>query len=196
MSARSVQISHHRSFVRYAVAGVAVAAFALAGAQPAHADPVGDGIIGSHTAASCGWFPQTEGLLSLWDDKIVRVNLPSVSGVTADQLVWAHVRFLQPDSSGSRTDYRTGWFYTFASPGQMSTTWTSYQEGTPSWTYVQDAPGESGYAAGDTQNPVTSVYVTMYWMTGSTVTGSVSELATNAANAGYPYTCNGGGTLF
>ena len=99
-------------FARCAVITAAVVAISAVGAQPAQADT---GTTGSYTGASCGWYASTESMLSLWDDKIVRINLPSVSGVSDSQLVWAYVQFAQPSADGSMAAYRTGWFYT--SPG-------------------------------------------------------------------------------
>ncbi|MDT4917564.1 MAG: hypothetical protein QOH89_2264 [Pseudonocardiales bacterium] len=181
------------AFARCAVAGAAVVTMSLIGAAPAQADT---GSTGTYTGASCGWYPHTSSMLSLWDDKIVRINLPGVSAVSDGQLVWAHVQFAQPAADGSMAAYRDGWFYTYASPGQLTASWTSYQEGTPNWTYVEDAPGESGYVAGDVSNLSTSVFVSLYWMTGSTVTGSATEWAQNAGSVYHPEICNTGGTLF
>ena len=62
-------------------------------------------------------------------------------------------------------------------------------------TFVEDAPGESGYVAGDVRNLSTSVFVSLYWMTGSTVTGTATEWAQNAGAAYHPEICNTGGTL-
>jgi len=102
------------------------------------------------------------------------------------------------------TPYRSGWFYTYASPGQLTNTWTSLYGGTSgttyvapgtTLTYVDDAPGDSGYASGDSQNPVTRTEVFLYWMTGSTATGEAIDVGQNAANAEYPTMCNGGGTI-
>jgi hypothetical protein len=192
MSARCTPTSFARTFARAGIAAAAAVAVSLGAVSPAQADT---GRIGSYTAASCGWYAYTESLLSLWDDKIVRVNLPSVSGTTDGQLVWAYVEFMQPTTEATIATYRMGWFYTYASPGQTSTSWTSYLYGTPNWTFVDDAPGESGYAAGDVGNASTSVRVSLYWMTGSTVTGTAAEWAQNAASPYHPEICNTGGTL-
>ena len=203
MSARSNPVGFVRSFARVGIAAAAALAVSLAAAAPAEADT---GQIGSYTGATCGWYPYTESLLSLWDDKIVRVNLPSVTGVTTDQRIWAHVDFQQAGADGTLTTYRSGWFSTFASPGQPTNSWTSYAggtsgatyfaAGTTGFTYLEDAPGESGYAAGDVANLSTSVEVTLYWMTGSTVTGTAAEYAQNPASSYRPDICNTGGTLF
>jgi hypothetical protein len=184
-----------RAFARYTVAGTLAGGLALAAAQPALADPINSGQVGSYTDTTCGWYPQDTSLLDLWPYKIVRINLPSVSGVTAQQLIWAKVEFVQPDGTGEYNVYRSGWFYTYTSPGQLTTTWTSYATGESGLSFTDDAPGESGYASGDTQNPVTVAFVQLYWMTGSTATGTADEEGVNPASPEYPNLCNGGGTL-
>jgi hypothetical protein len=182
-------------FARCAVATALAGGFALAAAQPAQADPVYSGQVGSYTDTTCGWYPQDNSLLGLWPYKIVRITLPSVSGVSGGQLIWAKVQFLRQDEAGDFDEYRSGWFYTYASPGALTTTWTSYASGESGLTFADDAAGESGFAAGDTQNPATVAFVQLYWMTGSTATGSAGEVGVNAASPEYPNLCNGGGSL-
>ena len=195
MSARCAPVSFARHLLRAGVAGVAAVAVATASAQPASAEPVQSGTIGAYTNAACGWYPLTNSLGDLWDAKIVRVNLPSVSGVTEGQLVVARVLFDHPDADGNLITYRSATLYTYASPGQMTTSWTSTADYSDGITSVEDAPGESGYTAGDVQNVDTVVIVALYWATGGTFTGTVADLAQNAASPDYPVICNTGGTL-
>lgn len=185
-----------RLFARCALAGGTATSLLFVGCSPASAETVSEGQVGTHTAVTCGWYPQDESLFDLAPRKRVRINLPAVSGVTDDQLIYAQVRFLQPDGEGGLAQYRSGWFYTYASPGQLTSTWTSYSSGATGLTYVEDEGAESGYASGDAQNPTTIGEVDMYWMDGWTTSGDVSEAAVNATNAQYPEICNGGGTLF
>jgi hypothetical protein len=196
MSPKTTPNRSRSSFARVGVAGLTAVALSLAAAQPARAEPAYSGQVGSYTTATCGWYPADETLFDLAPRKRVRATLPSVSGVFAGQLVWARVQFMQPDANAQLVTYRTGWFYTYASPGQLTTSWTSYSAGGSGYTFVEDEGAESGYASGDSQNPVTTVHVMLYWITGSDTTGMADEMAQNAASAQDIGMCNGGGTLF
>ena len=189
-----------RRLVRCLVAGTVTAVVALAAAVPASAADVVDigqpiviGAVGSYTAPSCGWHAITTPVAGPQTEKVVRVDLPAVSGVTDDQLVAARVKFMR-DDAGTMVTYRTDILYTYASPGELTSTWTdtgSYDSGL---TWVEDAPGESGYVGGDVQNVDTEVVVELWWASGGSFDGAVVQLANNpAGNPYYPSVCNAGG---
>lgn len=194
-----------RSLPRYLAAGAAALALPLAVCQPASAEtltpgsPLVMGTVGGYTAATCSWHTVTPSLTSPQDAKVVRVDLPSVSGVVDGQLVVAEVLFAHPDASGNLITYRQAEFYTFASPGQTSSSWTYRDpDGTYSggWTSAEDAPGESGYASGDADNQSTYAVVQLFWAGGGTFDGVVVQLAQNSGSVYHPEICNTGATPY
>jgi hypothetical protein len=191
--------------LRYVAAGAAAVVMPLAVSQPASAEtltpgtPVVVGTVGSYTPATCSWHTVSQGLLAPEDAKVVSVDLPSVSGVVENQLVVAEVLFANPDPTGALMTYRKAEFYTFASPGQLTSSWTYRDpDGTYSggWTAAQDAPGESGYASGDADNAGTYAVVQLLWADGGTFNGAVVQLAQNAGSVYHPEICNTGATPY
>lgn len=181
-----------RNRARKLQAGLTIAgALALLGAVagPASADP-STGTIGQYTRPSCGYYAQYGGPGSFQDYKVVRAFLPAVTGSFDGQQVWADVEFQHEDAAGGWATYQSNWYSTTSAEGSMTGTWTSYDDG-KRYDAQDDAPGASGYMFGDAFNAQTVVRVTLFWMNGSSIAGTVQSYAVGS-DPTYPNSCNTG----
>ncbi|WP_426566215.1 hypothetical protein ACPPVT_06580 [Angustibacter sp. McL0619] len=178
-----------RAVVGGLAAAIAAGLLSIGAAAPANAT----GTTGAYTQTVCGWYIQPGAPSSFVDSKITKGTLPWVSGTsTANQLVWVQIRFWHPGGAAGWYVYRTAWYYTYARAGVWTKTWTNNANGWKNQTLAQDEAPESGYTGGEFTSLDTRYSATISWMTGSTVTGTVSNYATAPYNSNNMLVCNGG----
>lgn len=156
------------------------------------------GSLGPHLAPQCGYTMVDGG--GLFAEKYATAIWPQVAaynsrrGIVDRQYVYARFQWYEraPGSTSAVAAGNPEWRWTLASDAAYTRTWYTFNTNLPGQAVFRFA----GYDA-TAVNPAADVFlhVSLYWYTGSTVTGSIGYWATNPNNVNNSFVCNGGGWI-